>query len=77
MTTYNSDKLEKYSFLIHMVCEATIRYISNKEIYAAEGKKLDEIIFLFWNQVIICGIMSKRTIITTYPQEITWFREKL
>jgi hypothetical protein len=28
-----------------MVCEATTRYISNVEIYLAEGKRLDEIIF--------------------------------
>jgi len=42
---YNLGKLIKYGILVRMVSEATTGYICNKEIYAAEGKKLEATIF--------------------------------
>jgi len=43
--TYNPRKLIKYGLLVLMVTESTSGYILNLEIYAGEGKKLQEIIF--------------------------------
>jgi hypothetical protein len=43
--TYNPGKLIKYGILVRMVSEATTGYICNMEIYAAEGKKLEDTIF--------------------------------
>ena len=43
--TYNPGKLIKYGLLVCMVAESTSGYISNLEIYAGEGKKLQETIF--------------------------------
>jgi hypothetical protein len=42
--TYNPAKIVKYGLLVRMVCESESGYISNLEIYAAEGKKLEETI---------------------------------
>jgi len=43
--TYNPGKLIKYGLLVRMVTESTSGYISNLEIYAGKGKKLQETIF--------------------------------
>jgi hypothetical protein len=43
--THNPSKVVKYGILVCMVCEATSGYISNIEMYTAEGKKLEETIF--------------------------------
>src|SRR5215475_4372777 len=43
--TYNPGKLIKYELLVRMVTESTSGYILNLEIYAGEGKKLQETIF--------------------------------
>jgi len=43
--TYNPGKLIKYGLLVRMVTESTSGYILNLEIYAGEGKKLQETIF--------------------------------
>jgi hypothetical protein len=40
--TYNPGKKTKYGLLMRMVCEAVSGYICNMEIYAAEGKKLQD-----------------------------------
>jgi hypothetical protein len=39
--TYNPGKI-KYGVLVRMVCEEVSGYICNMEIYAAEGKKLED-----------------------------------
>src|SRR5215469_13599735 len=43
--TYNPGKLTKYGLLVRMVTESTPGYILNLQIYAGEGKKLQETIF--------------------------------
>ena len=43
--TYNPGKLIKYGLLVRMVTESISGYILNLEIYAGEGKKLQETIF--------------------------------
>ena len=43
--TYNLGKLIKYGLLVRMVTESTSGHILNLEIYAGEGKKLQETIF--------------------------------
>jgi len=43
--TYNPGKLIKYGLLVRMVTESTSSCILNLEIYAGEGKKLQETIF--------------------------------
>jgi hypothetical protein len=43
--TYNPAKIVKYGLLVRMVCESDSGYISNLEIYSAEGKKLEQTIF--------------------------------
>ena len=40
--TYNPGKKTKYGLLVRMVCETVSGYICNMEIYAAEGKKLQD-----------------------------------
>jgi hypothetical protein len=40
--TYNPGKITKYGVLVRMVCEAVLGYISNVEIYSAEGRKLED-----------------------------------
>lgn len=42
--TYNPAKIIKYGLLCRMLCEARTGYVSNIEIYCAEGKKLDQTI---------------------------------
>lgn len=42
--TYNPAKIVKYGLLVRMLCESESGYISNLEVYAAEGKKLEETI---------------------------------
>ena len=39
---YNPGKITKYGEVVRMVCEGVIGYICNKEIYSAEGKKLED-----------------------------------
>jgi len=43
--TYNPGKITKYDVLVRMGCEAVSGYISNMEMYATEGKKLEETVF--------------------------------
>jgi hypothetical protein len=40
--TYNTGEKTKYELLVRMVCEAVSDYICDMEIYAAEGKKLQD-----------------------------------
>jgi hypothetical protein len=40
--TYNPGKITKYGILVRMPCEAKTGYISNMEIYTAQGKKLND-----------------------------------
>jgi hypothetical protein len=40
--TYNPGKLTKHGILLQMLCEAKAGYISNMEIYTAQGKKLND-----------------------------------
>jgi hypothetical protein len=42
--TYNPGKIIKYGLLVRVVSESTSGYIGNLEIYAGEGKKLQETI---------------------------------
>ena len=44
--TYNPGKKMKYGLLVRMVCEAVSGYICNLEIYAAEGKKLQDTVVI-------------------------------
>jgi hypothetical protein len=39
---YNPGKITKYGISVRMLCEATTGYISNTEIYTAQGKKLND-----------------------------------
>jgi hypothetical protein len=39
--TYNPGKVTKYGVLVRKVCETMAGYVCNMEIYAAEGKKLE------------------------------------
>jgi hypothetical protein len=41
---YNPGKITKYGILIGMLCETTTWYISNMEIYAVQGKKLNDMV---------------------------------
>ena len=40
-------KITKYGILVRMVCEVVLRYICNVEIYAAEGKTLEDTVYHF------------------------------
>jgi hypothetical protein len=40
--TYNPGEKTKYGLLVRMMCEVVSSYICNMEIYAAEGKKLQD-----------------------------------
>jgi hypothetical protein len=40
--TYNPRKITKYGVLVRMACEALLGYVCNMDIYAAEGKKLED-----------------------------------
>jgi hypothetical protein len=40
--TYNPRKITKYGVLVRMVCEALSGCVCNMDIYAAEGKKLED-----------------------------------
>lgn len=44
---YNPGKITKYGVLVRMVCEAVSGYVCNMEIYAAEGKKLEDSVITF------------------------------
>jgi hypothetical protein len=47
LRTYNPGKISKYGVLVRMVCEAESDHMCNREIYAAEGKKLDNTVSSF------------------------------
>jgi hypothetical protein len=53
--TYKPGKKTKYGLLVKMVFEAVSGYICNMEIYAAEGKKLqDTVLSLTWATITTC-----------------------
>ena len=62
--TYNPGKLIKYGLLVRMVTESTSGYILNLEIYAGEGKKLQETIFTLLEPYLDQITMSTKTTIT-------------
>ena len=48
--TSNPGEITKYGVLMKMVCEAVSCYICNMEIYSAEGKKLEDTVFITFGQ---------------------------
>jgi len=44
--TYDPGKITKYGILMRTVCEVVLCYICNMEIYAAEGKTLEDTVLL-------------------------------
>ena len=63
--TYNPGKITKFGELVRMVCEAVTGYTCNMEIYAAEGKKLEDTVLSLLERNLAKIITSIKIIFIT------------
>ncbi|KAI4483932.1 hypothetical protein M0802_013192 [Mischocyttarus mexicanus] len=58
--TYNLAKITKYGILLRILCEAVTGYICNFHVYAADGKKLEDMVLTnFLHKVALSWIDDK------------------